>query len=168
MAGDFAELCATKAARQMVLGELAAAGRAGGLKVRWGAVRLPPDRRPTCVVVWCNCCFCLPAPLQGFEVPKNVYLEGVEALSVDNGLLTPTFKLRRPQARCRAACREGRPPPGCQLLCALLLKTVVAATRRSPCQLRVKYGAKMDVLYEEVRGKQGTVAALAGPAAAAR
>ncbi|PSC69675.1 long-chain fatty acyl ligase [Micractinium conductrix] len=37
------------------------------------------------------------AGLKGFEVPKAVHLEGAEPFSVDNNLLTPTFKMRRPQ-----------------------------------------------------------------------
>ncbi|KAF9159044.1 hypothetical protein DFQ26_006992 [Actinomortierella ambigua] len=32
--------------------------------------------------------------LKGFEIPKNVYLES-EAFSIDNGRLTPTFKIKR-------------------------------------------------------------------------
>jgi len=36
--------------------------------------------------------------LHGFEVPKDIYLDS-EPFSVDNGLLTPTFKLKRQQAR---------------------------------------------------------------------
>ena len=36
--------------------------------------------------------------LYGFETPKDIYLDA-EAFSVDNGLLTPTFKLKRNQAR---------------------------------------------------------------------
>ena len=38
--------------------------------------------------------------LHGFEIPKAIYLEH-ELFSVDNGLLTPTFKLKRQQARER-------------------------------------------------------------------
>ncbi len=34
--------------------------------------------------------------LQGYELPKTIYVEH-EAFSVDNDLVTPTFKLRRPQ-----------------------------------------------------------------------
>ncbi|KAG0005648.1 hypothetical protein BGZ80_005418 [Entomortierella chlamydospora] len=34
--------------------------------------------------------------LRGFEFPKRVYLT-TEAFSVDNGMMTPTFKVRRPQ-----------------------------------------------------------------------
>lgn len=38
--------------------------------------------------------------LQGFEMVKAIYLEG-ELFSVDNDLLTPTFKLRRPQLQAK-------------------------------------------------------------------
>ncbi|KAF8955234.1 Long chain acyl-CoA synthetase 7 peroxisomal [Entomortierella lignicola] len=34
--------------------------------------------------------------LRGFEFPKRVYLT-IDAFSVDNGMMTPTFKVRRPQ-----------------------------------------------------------------------
>jgi long-chain acyl-CoA synthetase len=36
--------------------------------------------------------------LQGFEIPKTIHLDS-ELFSVENGLLTPTFKLKRHQAR---------------------------------------------------------------------
>jgi len=36
--------------------------------------------------------------LHGFEIPKSIYLDS-EPFSVENGLLTPTFKLKRQQAR---------------------------------------------------------------------
>ncbi|MGK3758254.1 MAG: long-chain acyl-CoA synthetase [Bacillariaceae sp.] len=36
--------------------------------------------------------------LHGFEIPKSIYLSD-EEFSVENGLLTPTFKLKRQQAR---------------------------------------------------------------------
>lgn len=36
--------------------------------------------------------------LHGFELPTAIHLDS-EQFSVDNGLLTPTFKLKRPQAR---------------------------------------------------------------------
>ena len=38
--------------------------------------------------------------LHGFEVPKAIHIEH-ELFSVENGLLTPTFKLKRQQARER-------------------------------------------------------------------
>ncbi|KAI8374527.1 uncharacterized protein BYT42DRAFT_576678 [Radiomyces spectabilis] len=38
--------------------------------------------------------------LKGFEIPRAVYLES-SPFSVDNGLLTPTFKVKRPVARTR-------------------------------------------------------------------
>ncbi len=41
---------------------------------------------------------CKAAKLKGFEFPRNLYLFA-EQFSVDNKLLTPTFKLKRPQAR---------------------------------------------------------------------
>lgn len=34
--------------------------------------------------------------LRGFEFPKRVHLT-IDAFSVDNGMMTPTFKVRRPQ-----------------------------------------------------------------------
>lgn len=36
--------------------------------------------------------------LKGFEMVKNIHVEH-ELFSVDNSMLTPTFKLKRPQAR---------------------------------------------------------------------
>mmetsp|Transcript_21357 Transcript_21357/g.31193 ORF Transcript_21357/g.31193 Transcript_21357/m.31193 type:complete len:84 (+) Transcript_21357:193-444(+) len=36
--------------------------------------------------------------LHGFETPKAIYLES-EVFSVENGLTTPTFKMKRPQLR---------------------------------------------------------------------
>ncbi len=36
--------------------------------------------------------------LHGFEIPKAIYLD-YELFSVNNGILTPTFKLKRQQAR---------------------------------------------------------------------
>ena len=41
---------------------------------------------------------CKEAALKGFEIPRAIFLEH-EAFSVDNGILTPTFKLKRPVAR---------------------------------------------------------------------
>lgn len=41
---------------------------------------------------------CKAAKLQGFEVVKKVALDG-EAWSVENNLLTPTFKLKRNEAK---------------------------------------------------------------------
>ena len=38
----------------------------------------------------------LPCTLQGYELVKAVYLES-ELFAVENELLTPTFKLKRPQ-----------------------------------------------------------------------
>ncbi len=38
------------------------------------------------------------AKLKGFEVVRDIHLES-ELFSVDNDLLTPTFKLKRPQVR---------------------------------------------------------------------
>ena len=38
------------------------------------------------------------ADLKSFEVPRNIYLEA-EMFTAENGLLTPTFKLKRPVAR---------------------------------------------------------------------
>jgi len=38
--------------------------------------------------------------LKGFEFPRKIYISSVP-FSVENDLLTPTFKLRRPQARQR-------------------------------------------------------------------
>jgi hypothetical protein len=35
--------------------------------------------------------------LRGFEVVKNIFLEA-EAFSIDNGLISPTFKLKRNEA----------------------------------------------------------------------
>uniref|UniRef100_A0A7S3PCP5 Long-chain-fatty-acid--CoA ligase n=1 Tax=Aplanochytrium stocchinoi TaxID=215587 RepID=A0A7S3PCP5_9STRA len=40
------------------------------------------------------------AELKGFEIPKMIHVEP-EVFSVDNGLLTPTFKLKRQQAKER-------------------------------------------------------------------
>jgi long-subunit acyl-CoA synthetase (AMP-forming) len=39
-------------------------------------------------------------PLQGFEIVADIHLT-TEAFTVENDLLTPTFKLKRPQARVR-------------------------------------------------------------------
>ncbi|KAJ1803822.1 medium-chain fatty acid-CoA ligase faa2, partial [Coemansia sp. RSA 2599] len=36
--------------------------------------------------------------LKGFEIPKNIYLES-NAFSVDNEILTPTLKIKRPAAK---------------------------------------------------------------------
>lgn len=40
-------------------------------------------------------------------MPKAVHLEGAEPFSVDNNLLTPTFKMRRPQVSTCAAGARG-------------------------------------------------------------
>jgi long-chain acyl-CoA synthetase len=57
--------------------------------------------------------------LLGFEVPKAIHLES-EPFAVDNGLLTPTFKLKRPQARDKyeqqvEAMYASIPPPASKL-----------------------------------------------------
>jgi long-chain acyl-CoA synthetase len=57
--------------------------------------------------------------LLGFEVPKAIHLES-ELFSVDNELLTPTFKLKRPQARDKyekqiEAMYASIPPPASKL-----------------------------------------------------
>mmetsp|Transcript_19756 Transcript_19756/g.25605 ORF Transcript_19756/g.25605 Transcript_19756/m.25605 type:complete len:658 (+) Transcript_19756:161-2134(+) len=43
---------------------------------------------------------CREAELKGFEIPKAIHVEP-EVFSVENGLLTPTFKLKRQQAKER-------------------------------------------------------------------
>ena len=53
--------------------------------------------------------------LYGFEIPKAIYLS-TELFSVENGLLTPTFKLKRQQARDRyekeiESMYSAMPPP---------------------------------------------------------
>lgn len=116
----------------MVLGEVTAVGKKGGLKVQWAAQRpqlSPPGlalgrarHRAAAVTAAAllliprfssprqyplSICRltatqgaaqspALPRPAQGFELPKAVYVEG-EAFSVERNLLTPTYKLRRPQ-----------------------------------------------------------------------
>ena len=69
----------------------------------------PPRARPSCRHTPIACPPCVPAPppylrrrprrpcrAQGFELPKALYVESA-AFSVENDLVTPTFKLRRPQ-----------------------------------------------------------------------
>jgi long-subunit acyl-CoA synthetase (AMP-forming) len=50
----------------------------------------------SCQVHWGSHCWS-PSQLKGFEIVKDVYV-CAEPFSVENDLLTPTFKLRRPQA----------------------------------------------------------------------
>lgn len=45
--------------------------------------------------------------LAGFEFPKAMYLESTELMSIDNGLLTPTLKLKRDSARDKYAPQIG-------------------------------------------------------------
>lgn len=57
--------------------------------------------------------------LLGFEIPKAIHLES-EPFSVDNELMTPTFKLKRPQARDKyekriEAMYASLPPPASKL-----------------------------------------------------
>jgi long-chain acyl-CoA synthetase len=64
IAGDYAAVCGTSEANEMILNELKTTGKA--------------------------------AKLKGFEIVKAVFLDHVQ-FSVDDDLLTPTFKLKRPQ-----------------------------------------------------------------------
>ena len=76
--------------------------------------------------------------LKSFELIKAVHLEA-EPWSVDNDLLTPTFKLRRPQLQKRyqadidALCvLGGEVGEGCQFVGCAKFDGDVAAARSTP------------------------------------
>ncbi len=90
------------------------------------------------------------AKLKGFEVVRDIHLEA-ELFSVDNDLLTPTFKLKRPQV-----CASGAPQcfACCRIIAFLTHYVFVSSSFPHPSssffillQAKVKYQKQIAEMY---------------------